>query len=150
MATDKTQTGASDTNEPIAHPAAGDVAPSLFESTSMEHHVDIPHRNKSSRSLHDRDRMVHSESSDPDLGSQETSTVTTAVDTTPTDDDRIRSEDHDVHAEGHGLEEGGLRFPPAMRTTTSASGKPYSSFSNGMKWCIVTLAGVAAVFSPIR
>jgi hypothetical protein len=116
----------------------------------MEHHVDISHKKKSSRSLHVQDRMVHSEPTDPDLGSQEASTGSTAVDTTPIDDDGIRSEDHDVHAEGHGLEEGGLRFPPAMRTTTSASGKPYSSFSNGMKWCIVTLAGVAAVFSPIR
>lgn len=50
---------------------------------------------------------------------------------------------------GHGLEGEGLRFPPALRTMTS-TGKPYSSFSNGMKWVIVTLAGIAAVFSPIR
>ena len=56
---------------------------------------------------------------------------------------------HDGHQPEHGIGEDALRFPPALRTMTS-TGKPYSSFSRGTKWFIVTLAGIAAVFSPIR
>ncbi|WVQ94439.1 hypothetical protein IAU59_001518 [Kwoniella sp. CBS 9459] len=40
-------------------------------------------------------------------------------------------------------------FPPLQPTTTSASSRPYSSFSRSTKIMIVALGGLAGVFSPI-
>jgi hypothetical protein len=108
------------TTGPIAYPAAGDIAPNLMSGTATE------------------DAQTESRPS----------TSTTAVQHTETRSHHSHDE-HDDHPNEHGLEEDGLRFPPALRTMTS-SGKPYSSFSRGTKWFIVTLAGIAAVFSPIR
>jgi hypothetical protein len=117
------------TNGPIAYPAAGDIAPNLVSSEPVVAD-DI-----------DRDEFRATEF-------RRTSTGTTAVPGDPGSNTETRS-NHSDHR-GHGLEEDGLRLPPTVRTTTGASGKPYSSFSQGMKWMIVTLAGIAAVFSPIR
>lgn len=38
---------------------------------------------------------------------------------------------------------------PLDRAATSASTRPYSSFSKSTKWLIVVLSGIAAIFSPI-
>lgn len=110
---------------PIAYPAAGDIAPNLMSETGL-------------------DNRQNEQPSRPSTG-------TTAVND-PITETRSSLQDgaQDQHHRGHGVEEDGLRFPPALRTLTSVSGKPYSSFPNGMKWFIVTLAGIAAVFSPIR
>jgi hypothetical protein len=43
-----------------------------------------------------------------------------------------------------------VALPPMARHATSGSNKPYSAFSLGTKWFLVTLAGLAAIFSPIR
>jgi hypothetical protein len=112
---------------PIAYPAAGDIAPNLMSESGVE------------------DR--------PSIETPRPSTGTTLMDdptATQSDTNSRHEEGHDHDHRGHGLDEDGLRFPPALRTMTSVSGKPYSSFSKGMKWFIVTLAGIAAVFSPIR
>lgn len=77
------------------------------------------------------------------------STDMAAVQDTETRADHSLNGHEDHQRNGLGSGEDGLRFPPALRTMTS-TGKPYSSFSSGMKWFIVTLAGIAAVFSPIR
>jgi len=124
----------SGTNGPIAYPAAGDIAPNLVKSEPEAIDGDTDQRGRAS-----------SESRRPSAG-------TTAVAGDPgTNTETGSNHSHsDQDHRGHGLEEDGLRLPPAVRTTTSASGKPYSSFSQGMKWMIVTLAGIAAVFSPIR
>jgi hypothetical protein len=104
----------------IAYPAAGDITPNLTSGT------------------------VNGDSQT----ASRPSTGTTAVQSAETRSHHSHDE-HDHHPNEHGLEEDGLRFPPALRTMTS-TGKPYSSFSRGTKWFIVTLAGIAAVFSPIR
>jgi hypothetical protein len=108
------------TTGPIAYPAAGDIAPNLMSGTATE---------------------------DTQTASRP-STGTTAFQDTETRSSHSHS-GQDDHPNEHGSEEDGLRFPPALRTMTS-TGKPYSSFSRGTKWFIVTLAGIAAVFSPIR
>jgi hypothetical protein len=108
------------TTSPIAYPAAGDITPNLTSGTV------------------NGDSQTESRPS----------TGTTAVQDTDTRTNHSHT-GHDDHHTGHEGGEDGLRFPPALRTMTS-SGKPYSSFSRGTKWFIVTLAGIAAVFSPIR
>jgi len=123
MVDDPPSTG---TTGPIAYPAAGDIAPNLMSDTGV-------------------DNRSTNESSRPSTG-------TTAIND-PSQEIRsgsLHSDGDGNHDRGHGMEEDGLRFPPTLRTMTSVSGKPYSSFSSGMKWFIVTLAGIAAVFSPIR
>ncbi|WVQ62951.1 uncharacterized protein L199_001100 [Kwoniella botswanensis] len=42
-----------------------------------------------------------------------------------------------------------IPFPPLHPTTTSASSKPYSSFSRSTKILIVAIGGIAGIFSPI-
>ena len=105
---------------PIAYPAFGDIAPKPKSETA--------------------DENTQAES--------RPSTGTTAVQDPESRSNHSHS-GHDDHQPEHGLGEDGLRFPPALRTMTS-TGKPYSSFSRGTRWFIVTLAGIAAVFSPIR
>ena len=105
---------------PIGYPAASDIAPNLMSGTS--------------------DENTQAES--------RPSSSTTAVQDTESRSNHSHSQ-HDDHHTGIGNGEDGLRFPPALRTMTS-TGKPYSSFSRGTRWFIVTLAGIAAVFSPIR
>lgn len=127
------------TTAEIPFSAAGDIAPNTFpsapeaEAEQARDRVDAP-------AYQDQDRQE---------GSRRTSDVSTAVAATPTT----------VPAEGYGsvpspdatsAGEGGLAFPPTRRTITTSSGKPYSSFSTHMKWMIVTLAGFAGIFSPIR
>jgi len=108
------------TTGPIAYPAAGDTSPDVMSGTVID------------------DTQTESRPS----------TGTTAVHDTETRSNQSHSE-QDHQSSDQGGDEEGLRFPPASRTMTS-TGKPYSSFSSGMKWFIVTLAGIAAVFSPIR
>jgi hypothetical protein len=108
------------TTGPIAYPAVGDRSPDAISGTVID------------------DTQTESRPS----------TGTTAVQATETRSNHSR-EEHDDHHTGHEGGEDELRFPPALRTMTS-TGKPYSSFSRGTKWFIVTLAGIAAVFSPIR
>lgn len=66
-----------------------------------------------------------------------------AGDNAPNLVESVPSADDRPHADRPG-------FPPAARITTTSSGRPYSSFSVGTRWLIVSLAGIAAVFSPIR
>jgi hypothetical protein len=106
---------------PTVSPAAGDIAPNLMSETATE---DAQNEARPS-------------------------TGTTAVQDIETRSNHSSTGHDEQHHRGHGVEEDGLRFPPAFRTITS-TGKPYTSFSGGMKWFIVTLAGIAAVFSPIR
>lgn len=122
-----------------AFAAAGDVAPNLFENVSSTDTT--PNRSLNSSTNTGKGRQIRGE-----RGSTTDTSTSTAV-------ARSGSTTGDVD-DGSGVdgEETGRRaeMPPTTRTMTSVSGKPYSAFSSGTRWMIVTLAGIAAVFSPIR
>lgn len=59
------------------------------------------------------------------------------------------SSGHDLEAAKEGARADG-QAQLARTKTGSSSSKPYSAFSNRMKWLIVSLGGIAGVFSPIR
>jgi len=68
--------------------------------------------------------------------------------------ENIQQDDDGVQGDTEAVTQGSLvgdkEIRPKMeRTVTSMSGKPYSSFSMSMKWLIVGLGGIAALFSPI-
>jgi hypothetical protein len=121
----------------IPFPAAGDIAPNLMSSGSRRE-ADHPGVHTSRCLDHDR--------RDSSLRSSSTSTVAETSTTLAAGEEALTVTP--VH--GGATAENGLAFPPTHRTTTTTSGKPYSSFSPHMKWMIVILAGIAAVFSPIR
>ena len=49
----------------------------------------------------------------------------------------------------HPAEEPAPPQPPLVRSTSTGSNRPYSAFSGPTKWLIVSLSGIAGVFSPI-
>jgi hypothetical protein len=124
----------------VPFPAAGDIAPNLMSSESRREGGQTINPDAHAPRGLDHDRR------DSSLNSSSTSTV---ADTSTT---LAAGEEASTVAPVHGgaTPENGLAFPPTHRTTTITSGKPYSSFSPHMKWMIVILAGIAAVFSPIR
>ena len=122
-----------------AFPAGGDMAPSGIEPSTAEtgrsrsrSHSRSPSTNTVISSVEQEERDSRSET-----------TTSTAV----VRPDRDGRTDIDVDPQ---MEMETVEMPPTTRTVTSVSGKPYSAFSSGTRWLIVTLAGIAAVFSPIR
>jgi hypothetical protein len=125
--------------EEVPFPAAGDIAPNLSSSepTQLEETIEDE---GSRRSNGDVAHVREGSSRSRRISDGSTAVIDVGTSGEPADlTDGSRA--------GNANE---LAFPPTHRVTTTSSGKPYSSFSKGMKWMIVTLAGIAGVFSPIR
>lgn len=133
-----------------AFPAAGDMVPNLFERPPE---TETSHSHSRSRSRISSTNTAISRVGHEGRDSTPATTTSTVV-ARPDRDGRMDT-DTDTQPEtvtetGTETDTGTVEMPPTTRTVTGVSGKPYSAFSSGTRWLIVTLAGIAAVFSPIR